>query len=48
MNQLFQIFTVDEKEAKKINASPDEPHQHDFVESTVGVDEQLEQYKMTS
>ena len=32
MNQLFKIFKVDEAEASKISASPDEPHQHGFEE----------------
>jgi len=32
MNELFKIFRVKEEEAKKISASPDEPHQHDFEE----------------
>lgn len=44
MNQLFKIFKVDEAEAAKINASPDEPHQHDFEELIIGMEGQLEHF----
>jgi len=44
MNQLFKIFIVDEAEATKISASPDEPHKHDFEELIIGIDGQLEHF----
>lgn len=44
MNQLFKIFKIDEAEATKINASPDEPHQHDFEELIIGIEGQLEHF----
>lgn len=44
MNQLFKIFKVDSKEAIKISASPDEPHQHDFEELIIGMEGQLEHF----
>ncbi|HZH70319.1 MAG TPA: AraC family transcriptional regulator [Flavobacteriaceae bacterium] len=44
MNQLFKIFKVDEAEASKISASPDEPHQHDFEELIIGMEGQLEHF----
>ncbi len=44
MNQLFKIFRVDEDEATKISASPDEPHQHDFEELIIGMEGQLEHF----
>mgnify|MGYP001474805595 FL=1 len=44
MNQLFKIFKVDEAEASKISASPDEPHKHDFEELIIGVEGQLEHF----
>ena len=44
MNQLFKIFKVDEAEATKIGASPDEPHQHDYEELIIGIEGQLEHF----
>ena len=44
MNELFKIFTVDVAEAKKIAASPDEPHNHDFEELLVGIEGVLEHF----
>lgn len=44
MNQLFKIFKVDEAEATKISASPDEPHKHDFEELIIGIKGQLEHF----
>lgn len=44
MNRLFKIFKVDEREAAKISASPDEAHQHDFEELIIGVEGQLEHF----
>lgn len=44
MNQLFKIFTLDNEEATKISASPDEPHHHDFEELIIGIDGELEHF----
>ena len=44
MNQLFKIFKVDEAEAAKISASPDEPHHHNFEELIIGMEGQLEHF----
>ncbi|MBL7925091.1 MAG: helix-turn-helix domain-containing protein [Bacteroidia bacterium] len=44
MNELFKIFTVDEAEAGKINAAPDEPHHHDFEELIIGMEGRLEHF----
>lgn len=44
MNQLFKIFKVDVAEANKINASPDEPHEHDFEELIIGVEGELDHF----
>lgn len=44
MNQLFRIFKLNDVEAAKINASPDEPHQHEFEELIIGVDGVLEHF----
>lgn len=44
MDQLFKIFKVDKAEAIKINAAPDEPHQHDFEELIIGIQGQLEHF----
>ena len=44
MNQLFKIFKVDEAEATKISALPDEPHKHDFEELIIGIEGQLEHF----
>jgi AraC family transcriptional activator of pobA len=44
MDQLFKIFKMDEAEATKISASPDEPHQHDFEELIIGVEGALEHF----
>jgi AraC family transcriptional activator of pobA len=44
MNELFKIFRVKEEEAKKISASPDEPHQHDFEELIIGREGMLEHF----
>lgn len=40
----FKIFRVDEEEASKISASPDEPHQHDFEELIIGMEGELEHF----
>lgn len=44
MDQLFKIFKVDEAEAAKISASPDEPHHHNFEELFIGMEGQLEHF----
>lgn len=44
MNQLFNIFKLDEAEALKISASPAEPHHHDFEELIIGMEGQLEHF----
>lgn len=44
MNQLFKIFKVDEAEATKISASPNEPHKHDFEELIIGIEGKLEHF----
>lgn len=44
MDPLFKIFKVDEAEAIRISASPDEPHQHNFEELIIGIDGQLEHF----
>ena len=44
MDQLFQIFKVTESDAKKIAASPDEPHNHEFEELIVGIKGELEHF----
>lgn len=44
MDQLFKIFRLNEAEATKIGASPDEPHQHDFEELIIGMDGVLEHF----
>lgn len=44
MNQLFRIFKVDEIEAAKISAAPDDPHPHDFEELIIGMEGQLEHF----
>ena len=44
MNQFFKIFIVDEAEATKISALPDEPHKHDFEELIIGIEGQLEHF----
>ncbi|HLV51151.1 MAG TPA: AraC family transcriptional regulator [Flavobacterium sp.] len=41
MNKLFHIFKVNEAEAKKISAQPDEPHSHNFEELLIGVEGKL-------
>ena len=44
MSKLFQIFRVDETEAKKISEQPDEPHNHDFEELLIGIEGELEHF----
>ncbi len=44
MNQPFKIFLLEEDEAKKITASPDEPHKHEFEELIIGMEGKLEHF----
>lgn len=44
MNQLFHIFSLGQEEAKKIIASLNEPHSHDFEELIVGIEGDLEHF----
>ena len=44
MDQFFKIYQVDEAEAKKISASPDEPHKHDFEEMIIGIQGEMEHF----
>lgn len=44
MNPLFTIFKVGAAEAKKISASPDEPHQHDYEELIIGLEGKLDHF----
>jgi AraC family transcriptional regulator, transcriptional activator of pobA len=37
MNQLFEIFRLNEGDALQINSSPNEPHSHDFEELLIGI-----------
>lgn len=44
MDQLFNIFRIDEVRAKEIEAAPDEPHIHDFEELIVGMAGKLDHF----
>jgi AraC family transcriptional regulator, transcriptional activator of pobA len=44
MNQLFTIFKVNAVMAKKISASPDEPHKHDYEELIIGLEGKLDHF----
>jgi AraC family transcriptional regulator, transcriptional activator of pobA len=44
MNQLFNISVFTEKDAKKVAASPDEPHTHDFEELIIGLEGKMEHF----
>jgi len=44
MNQLFKIFKVDAAEARRISASPDKPHQHDYEELIIGMEGKLNHF----
>lgn len=44
MNQLLDIFRVDEVEAKKISAQPNEPHKHNFEEILIGMEGSIEHF----
>jgi AraC-like DNA-binding protein len=44
MNQLFSIVKLTEEEVRKIEASPNEPHTHDFEELIIGIEGSLEHF----
>jgi AraC family transcriptional regulator, transcriptional activator of pobA len=44
MDQFFHIFMLNEEDAIKIAASPDNPHNHDFEELIVGMEGELEHF----
>lgn len=44
MDQLFYIGRFDEEDARKVAASPNEPHVHDYEELLVGMDGELEHF----
>lgn len=44
MNELIKIYKLDEAEATKIGASPNEPHYHDFEELIIGTEGQLDHF----
>jgi AraC family transcriptional regulator, transcriptional activator of pobA len=44
MDQLFNIFRLTEEDAKRIEASPDDPHHHDFEELIVGMEGELDHF----
>jgi AraC-like DNA-binding protein len=44
MDRFFKIYQVDAAEAKKISASPDPPHTHDFEEMIIGIEGKMEHF----
>lgn len=44
MNQLLDIFRVDEVEAKRISTQPNEPHTHNFEEILIGMEGSIEHF----
>ena len=44
MDQLFHIIRLNEDDARRISASPDDPHNHDFEELIVGMEGELEHF----
>jgi AraC family transcriptional regulator, transcriptional activator of pobA len=44
VNQLFEIFRLNEKDARRINSSPNEPHGHDFEELIIGISGGIEHF----
>jgi len=44
MDQLFHIVKLNEEDAVKIAASPDNPHDHDFEELIVGMEGEMEHF----
>jgi len=44
MNQLFNIFKVGAADARRISASPDDPHQHDYEELIIGLEGKLDHF----
>jgi AraC-like DNA-binding protein len=44
MDQLFEISVFTEEDARKVAASPDEPHIHDFEELIIGIEGEMEHF----
>jgi AraC-like DNA-binding protein len=44
MDQLFHIFQINEEDARRIEATPDEPHFHDYEELIVGMEGWLDHF----
>jgi AraC family transcriptional activator of pobA len=44
MTETFKIFQINEIEARKIEASINDPHSHDFEELIIGIEGQLEHF----
>lgn len=44
MNQLFEISHFDEEDARKVAASPVEPHTHDSEELIIGIEGEMEHF----
>jgi AraC family transcriptional activator of pobA len=44
MDQLIHIFKLGAEDAKKIEASPDNPHNHDFEELIVGMEGEMDHF----
>jgi AraC family transcriptional regulator, transcriptional activator of pobA len=44
MDEIFSIYLFTGEEAKQVNASPNEPHQHDFEELIIGIEGKLEHF----
>jgi AraC family transcriptional regulator, transcriptional activator of pobA len=44
VNQLFEIYKLYEEDAQRINASPNEPHGHDFEELLIGIKGGIEHF----
>ncbi|MDD4226047.1 MAG: AraC family transcriptional regulator [Mariniphaga sp.] len=44
MNETFKIYPITAKEVSQINSAPNEPHQHDYEELSVGIEGQLEHF----
>src|SRR5690606_2608258 len=44
MNETFKIYPISVDEVKQINASPNEPHLHDYEELIIGIEGKLEHF----
>lgn len=44
MDELFKIYPISEEDVRTINASVNEPHQHDYEELIVGTEGRLEHF----